>query len=152
MSIQLPGISGKTCVKVIKIRHHYQGQVESPRGPVQFNWSDGSVTTMDSKSDLTVVVTDQPWIDPYAEVTGDARDRLEEEVGLWMPTPVDREDPLHAVVGRVASAIEAISDSAGLLIGAIVRFGDVQVSARIADLDDWDLDVTVERAGGTERL
>lgn len=148
MDVTLPHVVGRTCRRVTTIRHHYRDQPDSGRGPIQFDWDDGSVTTVDSRSDLTVVLSEEPWLDPYASVSGRERDALEAEVGLWVPRQVEPGQPLHAVVGRVASGIRPLEDPTGLLIGVRLEFDELVVVAQIVDLDDWDLEVTVDSPPG----
>ena len=122
----LPDLSGSVglrCVRVSQAHHIWEGEVDRSAGPVQIDWSDGSVVLLEVRSDWTMRVTLGPWVDYYKDASAEEREVLSVEVGLWVLEDHSDVDPARDFIGRTLKGIEDISNEADELVGLFFVFG-----------------------------
>ncbi|MBL0886367.1 hypothetical protein [Myceligenerans indicum] len=130
-SFDLPELVGRRCAAVSRFVHQFTGEPATSTGPLELIWDDGQVTVLDVRSDWTLDVSSDPWVDPYLEATPPEREHLGREVGLWSRILIDESaDDLSAVVGARVTAAEPWHNEIGELAGADITFDTARITLR----------------------
>ncbi|TGJ94903.1 hypothetical protein DLJ96_17925 [Actinotalea fermentans ATCC 43279 = JCM 9966 = DSM 3133] len=90
---------GSVCVAVARVFFSFRGEVDRSRGTVEFCWQRGGATTVDTRSDWTLVGGSTRWEDPYRDVEEAERAAIHQEYGIFVLEEARPPDPLSSVVG-----------------------------------------------------
>lgn len=125
----IDALTGLRCTFVRRFHHQFADEPPSETGPLELAWDDGTVLTLDADTDWTLHVSGQPWVDPYASVSGRELEALAREVGLWHEAKVPTS--LARLVGQTVTSSEPLLDEMGDLTGLSLAFETQVVTARV---------------------
>jgi hypothetical protein len=116
------GLVGRRYTAASRIFHQFTGEPANWSGPLELTWDDGQVTLLDVRSDWTLSISRQKWIDPYAGAGPDELEVLGRDVGLWHRQVVTDSDELAKALGNRVIGVEPWLNEIGEFSGLDIEF------------------------------
>ena len=121
---------GRRVASIRRIWYEYRGTVRRSAGPLEFGFRDAGYLLLDAGPDgYSLMATDEPWLDPFTEPLSDENTNFVERSGKWTAFDVAGEMPYTQLVGQEIKSVEFIQENEDTLVGAVLIFETVAVSA-----------------------
>lgn len=112
-------------VQVIARRFYTLGpEVDDTRGALHLAFSSDRVLNVDTAADWTLVLADEPWVEPFREPLSDDNRRFIEAGGRWTAHDVSAQEPYRDLVGSRLASYACTTNGYNEWKGLDLRFED----------------------------
>jgi hypothetical protein len=118
---------------VVRIRRShftFKGVTENDQGPIELTFDGNKVLLLDTKSDWSIRIDDQPWFDPFSGELSAENAEFVLSHGKWVARDVSDESSYLNIIGHPLLDASPRYNEVGELCAVYLEFPHARIAAR----------------------